>query len=65
MKEIEIISLFDNKIGVSGEETGTDWGRLFFFFFFFFFFCGKPVVAPQWSHLTGVPLMRSHSIYVN
>ena len=36
MKEIEIISLFDNKIGVSGEETGTDWGRLFFFFFFFF-----------------------------
>ena len=57
MKEIEIISLFDNKIGVSGEETGTDWGR-------FFFLSGKPVVAPQWSHLTGMPLMRSHSIYV-
>ena len=35
MKEIEIISLFDNKIGVSGEETGTDWGRFFFLFFFF------------------------------
>ena len=53
MKEIEIISLFDNKIGVSGEETGTDWGRLFFFFFFFFFLwktcCGPSVEPSHWG----------------